>query len=143
MMIRFLLVAVALATTMTTTTTSAIGDDCLACMCYVSSSGCKIRDPVCRGDICGPFGITEPYWIDAGRPGKIMDTCMKNWECNKETVHNYLNRYVSSPYATCETYARVHYGGPSGASADYTLYYWNEVQKCLEDNLYPPPLPSQ
>ncbi|XP_076032747.1 invertebrate-type lysozyme-like [Oratosquilla oratoria] len=118
--------------------------ECLGCMCYVSSQGCFMSDPVCHKtpegvEVCGPWAITEPYWIDANRPGKFFHTCVESWDCNEEAVRNYLNRYAASTYATCETYARVHFGGPSGASADYTLDYWYKVEKCLENGYYTPP----
>ena len=58
-------------------------------------------------------------------------SCVADWSCNEQAVRGYLARYVTNPYAKCETYARTHYGGPYGASQDYTLDYWHKVESCL------------
>ncbi|XP_066990445.1 lysozyme-like [Macrobrachium rosenbergii] len=120
-----------------------VDDDCLACMCFVSSSGCQMPDPVCEdtdwGEVCGPWAITNPYWIDGGFQGGTFQNCVQSWECNESTVRAYLARYVRDPKATCETYARTHVGGPSGPSLDYTLTYWYQVKTCLDYGLFTPP----
>merc|ERR1712226_915507 len=105
-------------------------DDCLACMCYVSSYGCKLNDPPCQdngfGEVCGPWAITKLYWVDGGLQGGEFYGCVSSWDCNEATVRSYLDRYVTSPYADCEYYARTHVGGPSGASQAWTMDYWNK-----------------
>ena len=49
-------------------------DEGLSCMCVASSNGCYMPDPPCVnnpsiGTVCGPWAITEPYWVDGGRLG--------------------------------------------------------------------------
>ncbi|XP_047499014.1 lysozyme-like [Penaeus chinensis] len=118
-------------------------DECLACMCYVSSSGCVMPESVCQnngwGEVCGPWSITKPYWIDANEPGGDYYTCVAAWDCNEATVRAYLKRYVSNPSATCETYARTHVGGPWGIDQDYATDYWYLVKDCLDYGLFTPP----
>ncbi|ROT76238.1 lysozyme [Penaeus vannamei] len=118
-------------------------DSCLACMCYVSSDGCVMPDEVCRttswSEVCGPWAVTKPYWEDAHKPGGEFYTCMGDWDCNEQTVRAYLDRYVSNPYASCETYARTHYGGPWGMNEDYATDYWLQVKDCLDYGLFTPP----
>ncbi|XP_042859431.1 lysozyme-like [Penaeus japonicus] len=121
-------------------TTAELEDSCLACMCYVSSSGCVMPDSVCWntnwGELCGPWAITKPYWTDADKPGGDYYTCVADWDCNEETVRAYLARYVGNPHASCETYARTHYGGPWGANEDYATDYWHMVKDCLDYGLF-------
>ncbi|XP_018018289.1 lysozyme [Hyalella azteca] len=123
--------------------TAELTDDCLACMCYVSSAGCVMPDPPCHqeswGVVCSPWGFTEPYWKDGGRLGGDFQTCGADWDCSEATVRGYLARYVIDSSATCETYARVHIGGPQGASASYTLDYWYDVRDCLDNGSFTPP----
>ncbi|XP_037788962.1 lysozyme-like [Penaeus monodon] len=118
-------------------------DSCLACMCYVSSSGCVMPDGVCRNtawsEVCGPWAVTKPYWEDAHKPGGDFYPCMADWDCNEQTVRAYLDRYVENPFATCETYARTHYGGPWGMNEDYATDYWLLVKDCLDDGLFTTP----
>ncbi|KAF2359841.1 Invertebrate-type lysozyme, partial [Trinorchestia longiramus] len=114
-------------------------DDCLACMCYVSSDGCQMPDPPCRqeswGVVCSPWGFTEPYWIDAGELGDDFETCGADWDCSEATVRSYLDRYVTDDSATCETYARMHFGGPYGFNGDGARDYWYAVEDCLDEDL--------
>lgn len=103
-----------------------------------------MNDPPCMktGDgeydeVCGPWAITYWYWYDGGELLGDFYTCAADWTCNELTVRAYLNRYVTADDATCETYARTHVGGPSGSTADYTLPYWDDVEKCLMNNTMP------
>ncbi|XP_047499080.1 lysozyme-like [Penaeus chinensis] len=118
-------------------------DECLACMCFVSSNGCKMPEPVCQnngwGEVCGPWAITLYYWMDGGYLNGDFYTCVEDWDCNEASVRGYLARYVTSPYADCQYYARTHAGGPSGPSMDFTLDYWFQVKACLDYSLFTPP----
>ncbi|XP_047499095.1 lysozyme-like [Penaeus chinensis] len=118
-------------------------DECLWCMCYVSSNGCKMPEPVCQnngwGEVCGPWAMSKPYWMDGGNQNGDFYACAEDWSCNESTVRSYLARYVTSPYATCQYYARTHVGGPNGASQEYTLDYWYQVKDCLDYGIYTPP----
>ncbi|KAK7086379.1 hypothetical protein SK128_012541 [Halocaridina rubra] len=126
-----------------TLTTGILEEDCLFCMCFVSSTGCEMPDPVCANNggsvVCGPWAITEGYWQDGGYQGGTFTNCVQDWDCNENTVRAYLDRYVTDPTATCETYARTHFGGPFGSGADYTLNYWYQVRNCLDYDLFTPP----
>ncbi|KAK4297127.1 hypothetical protein Pmani_030431 [Petrolisthes manimaculis] len=112
-------------------------------MCYASSEGCSMPSPACSVsggiEVCGPWAITLGYWIDGGRHGEDFYTCGSDWDCSEATVRSYLSRWVTTPDATCETYARTHVGGPYGADADYTLEYWYSVKDCLDYGLFTPP----
>ncbi|XP_047499051.1 lysozyme-like [Penaeus chinensis] len=119
-----------------------VGDDCLACMCWASSN-CSMPTPVCKmngwGEVCGPWAITEPYWVDGGRLFNNFYKCVEDWKCNEDTVRNYLDRYVTDSDAKCQDYARTHAGGPLGAWNDGTLPYWYSVKDCLDYGIFTPP----
>ncbi|KAK7086380.1 hypothetical protein SK128_012542 [Halocaridina rubra] len=134
---------IALIMVMVNTATGVLEDDCLACMCFASSNGCVMPDPVCQnngfGEVCGPWAITQGYWMDGGYQGGLFYDCVEDWDCNESTVRAYMTRYVTDPNADCELYARTHVGGPFGSSADWTLDYWYQVRNCLDYALFTPP----
>ncbi|XP_071536842.1 lysozyme-like [Panulirus ornatus] len=111
-------------------------------MCWASSN-CTMKDPVCQihewGEVCGPWAITQPYWVDGGSHGEGFYSCVLDWQCNENTVRGYMAHYLPSPYAKCEDYARTHAGGPLGSSNDNTLPYWYTVKDCLDYSLFTPP----
>ncbi|XP_042889606.1 lysozyme-like isoform X2 [Penaeus japonicus] len=108
-----------------------------------ASSNCSMPTQVCKmnswGEVCGPWAITEPYWMDGGRLFGDFYRCVENWQCNEDTVRNYLKRYVTNPDAKCQDYARTHAGGPLGAWNDGTLSYWYSVKDCLDYSIFTPP----
>lgn len=46
---------------------------CLACICQASTNCNLATRCVSRGQYCGPFLISRPYWIDAGMPTLLDD----------------------------------------------------------------------
>ena len=49
-------------------TRASMTESCLACICQASTS-CNLTTPcVSQGQYCGPFLLSKPYWLDAGRP---------------------------------------------------------------------------
>ncbi|XP_061171210.1 lysozyme-like [Saccostrea echinata] len=103
-----------------------ISDQCLRCICK-AESGCQ---PIgCRLDVysdsCGYFQIKEAYWKDCGRPGIGWKECSKDYSCAAGCVRTYMNRYIgnSGCPANCESFARIHNGGPKGCTYDCTKQY--------------------
>lgn len=43
-----------------------MSEACLGCLC--ESIGECSPHMKCRGEVCGMFGITWPYWSDSGKP---------------------------------------------------------------------------
>ncbi|XP_071536843.1 lysozyme-like [Panulirus ornatus] len=114
------------------TTTAELTDECLYCMCYVSSDGCKMPEPLCiHGWLCGPWAFSHGYWQDGGELMEDFHVCAANWECSENTVHSYMERYVD-PSSTCEIYAKTHMGGPWGTGTQSAIDYWNDVNNCLQ-----------
>ncbi|KAK3590869.1 hypothetical protein CHS0354_033797 [Potamilus streckersoni] len=92
-----------------------------------TESGCR---PIgCHFDVnsdsCGYFQIKEPYWIDCGRLGGDWHTCANDLECSSHCVQNYIQKYVghSGCTHTCQSYARIHNGGPAGCTHTQTVYW--------------------
>ena len=85
-----------------------------------------------NGKAIGPFQIHMCYWQDAVAHDKSIGGCYA--DCRDEAyarriVMAYLSRYCK--WWDNETVARIHNGGPKGASKSATLGYWRKVQKHL------------
>ena len=81
----------------------------------------------------GPYQIGRLYWIDAWGDDS-------GWPCycpalSAETVVRYWMRWCSEALESgdWETLARVHNGGPRGASKAATLPYWAKVQDAMKE----------
>ncbi|XP_063408802.1 lysozyme-like [Mytilus trossulus] len=109
---------------------AAISDKCLACICQVESN-CN-RNIKCRldgaSDSCGPFQIKNVYWIDCYRPGSGFRQCANDYTCAKGCTRAYMRRYGGRTCGTtCEDYARMHNGGPTGCKKSSTNSYWRKI----------------
>ncbi|KAL3886300.1 hypothetical protein ACJMK2_026305 [Sinanodonta woodiana] len=108
-----------------------ISDQCLKCICLVESNCLPIG---CRMDVsslsCGYYQIKLPYWTDCGRPGTGWKECADDHSCATTCVINYTAKYRSKTSCpdTCESYARIHNGGPHGCMKSSTIPYWHKVQ---------------
>ncbi|XP_033751761.1 lysozyme-like [Pecten maximus] len=111
--------------------TGDVSAKCLSCICQVES-GCRaIR---CAWDVnsnsCGYFQLKDVYWQDCGMPGGSLEVCAADLHCSSGCVQRYMSRYIggSGCAPNCESYARIHNGGPTGCRQGYTLNYWTRVQ---------------
>jgi len=115
-------------------TSAALTTNCMKCICEVE--GCEKNIGKCNYDVnsdsCGPYQIKNPYWIDCGKPGNDWRTCTKQLACSETCVQKNLNHYgpICNKKPTCETYARVHNGGPNGCKYSSTVGYWEKVAAC-------------
>ena len=62
-----------------------------------------------------------------------MESCADNYNCASGCVRNYMDRYIkyNGCADTCESYARMHNGGPNGCKSSHTHAtddYWRLVQ---------------
>jgi len=111
---------------------------CMKCICR-RESGCKPKPcaPDVGSDSCGPYQIKEPYWRDCGSPGANYRACALDMNCSERCVIAYMARYGArcvgnSRTPTCEDYARIHNGGPSGCKYSSTIGYGNWVSCCTK-----------
>lgn len=79
----------------------------------------------------GPLQILKPYWIDSKIPGRWEDC--ENWDYSVKVVQAYWQRYAKRALKEkdFEALARIHNGGPAGATKQATKKYWEKVKKFL------------
>lgn len=79
----------------------------------------------------GPLQITKAYWKDSGVPGRWEDC--ENWDYSVRVVKAYWERYAKQALKEndFEALARIHNGGPAGATKQATKKYWEKVKKFL------------
>lgn len=87
-----------------------------------------------NGKAIGPYQIHRVYWQDAvdfdKRIGGSYEDCYDP-EYAKKVVRAYMKRYAPKD-ASDETYARIHNGGPRGATIKATKPYWAKVRKAMK-----------
>lgn len=116
-------------------TWAAIDDKCLQCICKIESN-CQPLG--CAWDVnsnsCGYYQLKEVYWTDCGKPGTSLAACAKDKACSEKCVKAYMQRYgtycTGGRTPTCQDYARIHNGGPTGCQKTATVGYWNKVSAC-------------
>lgn len=57
-------------------------------------------------------------------------SCANDLACASKCVQAYMSRYInfSGCSHSCESYARIHNGGPAGCKHTNTLGYWSHIQ---------------
>ncbi len=79
----------------------------------------------------GPYQITEQYWLDAVEHsgiGGTFEDVSNPWYAQLIMIH-YFDRYAKND--KLETLARIHNGGPRGASLKSTDKYWLKIKEAL------------
>ncbi|KAI0209620.1 Glycerophosphodiester phosphodiesterase GDPD5 [Lamellibrachia satsuma] len=103
-------------------------ENCLKCIS--KASGSKVGHPLrCNTWRCGPYGITWAYWADCGKPGRSYVACATRKACSKLCVDAYVKRYGRGRPKTCESYVRLHKGGPRGFKWN-TNVFLRKVARC-------------
>lgn len=108
---------------------------CLTCICQVESD-CSPKE--CAWDVnsisCGYYQLKKVYWIDCKSPGESFESCAASKACSETCIQAYMDRYArrctKGREPTCEDYARIHNGGPSGCKNSNTNGYWARVSAC-------------
>jgi len=85
-----------------------------------------------NGRSIGPLQIQRAYWQDANMPAGWYEDC-RDATYARCVVEAYWRRYEPAALARLDyqTLARVHNGGPRGASKRATLGYWHKVRAAL------------
>jgi len=86
------------------------------------------------GKAIGPYQIWQVYWSDCNSGHSYQD--MRKLAPSVKCIEGYMKRYCrgwggSMDEATAERCARIHNGGPAGASNPNTLAYWNKAKTFL------------
>ncbi|XP_074595709.1 uncharacterized protein LOC141850866 isoform X2 [Brevipalpus obovatus] len=122
---------------------STMSEECLSCLCEATSK-CDSNHPCYQSgstQACGPYQISIPYWLAAGKPGysggsNDFITCVTNDDCAKKTVTAFLryNQHDCNGDGTidCIDFAAIHRLGRSGCEnqAFFDSAYWNDFQSC-------------
>lgn len=86
-----------------------------------------------NGKAIGPYQIHKVYWQDAvdfdKKIGGSYQDCYEP-EYAERVVRAYMRRYAPKN-SSDEVFARIHNGGPKGASRKATKPYWDKVKKLL------------
>lgn len=83
------------------------------------------------GTTRGPYHISYAHWADSCVDGDWRDC--DNATYSETVMLAYWNRYCPNALKSgdYEILARVHNGGPRGATKSSTLPYWAKVQKAM------------
>jgi len=83
------------------------------------------------GRAIGPYQIQYTYWKDSGVPGRY-EQCREPRYAER-VMQAYWQRYCPTALAAGDrmTLARVHNGGPRGASKSKTIGYWRKVDSVM------------
>ena len=84
-----------------------------------------------KGASIGPYQIQRAYHADARMKSGKYEDCSASHSYSEQTMLAYFARYAPKALESkdWQTLARVHNGGPKGASKKATLGYWAKVQK--------------
>ncbi|XP_054266716.1 invertebrate-type lysozyme 3-like [Macrosteles quadrilineatus] len=121
-----------------------IDSACVKCLCeFINEESSCSYLVGCHNDVCGPYGITEPYWTDAGRPryenGKSKNKykeCTNSASCAELTIKNYMDKYAQDcnddGRIDCYDYAAIHANGPAGCKGSLRRGSIKVLRKCLD-----------
>ena len=87
------------------------------------------------GRSIGPYQIGLAYWRDGGGdPGRYLGDAWSAAAC-EVVMLTYWRRHCPAAMRTgdFETLARVHNGGPRGATKPSTLPYWRRVRAATQE----------
>ncbi len=82
----------------------------------------------------GLYQIGKLYWIDGCGVAGDYETAVWDKAACERVMWNYWTRYCPDALQNLdyETLARIHNGGPRGATKQATIPYWNKVKQYLE-----------
>ncbi|XP_069189561.1 lysozyme-like [Procambarus clarkii] len=126
-------------------------DDCLGCLCEAStrcntSMGCQYDSE----KVCGPFLISKPYWIDAGKPvlnerddpraENAYNNCVHDYTCSVKTIRNYMSKYGKDcnddGVIDCDDFARLHKFGYTYCSKPYDPIFRSRFSDCINNTIF-------
>ncbi|XP_036337765.1 uncharacterized protein LOC118747747 [Rhagoletis pomonella] len=128
-----------------------ITEACMQCICATAT---QCRPVTCGNNIedCGVFRISQPYWLDAGKPALEGDEsyasnttttyahCVNNIYCATRTVAAYISRYArdcnGDGVIECRDHIALHLLGPSGCAqseGELSPIYVRRMADCLAE----------
>ena len=106
---------------------------------YIVESDSGRRTVGDDGRALGPYQIWRSYWQDAlefdPSIGGVYED-VKNKDYAERVILAYWARYATvrrlGRVPTMEDLARIHNGGPKGATSPNTARYWDKIQRALK-----------
>merc|ERR1712032_828837 len=102
-------------------TPNGLSDNCIGCICEVSTRCNATTKCISGGSFCGPFLLSKPFWVDGGScvlegdsPGDqgAWRRCALDIICSANTIRSYINRFGKDcngdALVTCEDYTMIH-----------------------------------
>ncbi|XP_075211031.1 invertebrate-type lysozyme 3-like [Lycorma delicatula] len=121
---------------------------CLQCICEAVSY-CNVTNICDEDGSCGPFRITKPFWIDAGKPILRLDDaerpeaftrCAFDLTCAGKAVFEYMKKYKldcnGDGEINCVDYARIHrYGSGDFCKKELDIFVKEDLFSCLNETI--------
>nr|UNZ11905.1 invertebrate-type lysozyme 2 [Coridius chinensis] len=118
-----------------------VSEGCMKRICEMASN-CR-ENAGCDNDVCGPFKITEAFWVDAFRPtipgddrraNGAFERCTTDAKCAEKTVQLYMARHArdcnGDGQVTCIDFAAIHRFGPFGCRSQINAEFENSIDDC-------------
>ncbi|XP_075211032.1 invertebrate-type lysozyme 3-like [Lycorma delicatula] len=134
---------------------NSVGIVCLKCLCE-SVSNCNASFGCDSNNICGPYQITEPFWIDGDKPLVESDDvenpgafsrCTADPTCATRTVYNYMNKFKQDCNddgdVDCLDIGHIHKYGLQKSACSHKLVdtFKDRICSCLRENEAPENVP--
>ena len=111
---------------------------CYECIC-LHETNCNLTIGCLADGHCGPYHISQAYYIDCGVDGGGYYNCVNDKTCAEKCIEQYVLRYGSycsehsSP--TCQEIALLHKGGPFGCKNNQVAFNFSmAVDQCFVEN---------
>ncbi|KAK4879070.1 hypothetical protein RN001_007216 [Aquatica leii] len=114
---------------------------CINCLCQAATA-CNLKG-ICRGELCGPFGITKNYWLEANSPTvhrvastdpAAFETCMGSAFCNYFVLQRYMEKYKKDCNGDgkidCDDFAAILRLGPEKCDGELPENYQDRYDYC-------------
>nr|APD13829.1 i-type lysozyme [Locusta migratoria] len=125
-----------------------VSEQCLHCLCV--ANGCDTEKVCGDGERnCGPFQISEPFWVDAYKPVipgdlptdlRAFQRCADDIFCSAKAVEAYMGRFPKDcngdGSVDCMDFMLIHQHGPGACGGDRTvapvlrfIACWNSIKE--------------
>jgi len=131
-----------------------VSRECLGCLCEAASQ-CNTQLNFCQGNLCGPFKLTNAFFIDselAKEPqfsGQTVQQCGADLYCSAASIRKYMLKHQEDCNAdgrfSCMDVAMIHQFGPGGckqnrvdvqagrAGRRFEKVFGERLGRCLSD----------
>ncbi|XP_031343568.1 lysozyme 1-like isoform X2 [Photinus pyralis] len=114
---------------------------CINCICQAATA-CNSKDG-CRGETCGPFGISREYWIQSGRPTvnrlkpddpESFLKCANDFYCSYFAIQKYMEKNTrdcnGDSKIDCDDFVAIHKLGRENCTQQLPESYAERYDYC-------------